>query len=137
MTSSKNSVVIDSNVWISALVFGGNPRRVFELAVQNGISIVMSAEIETEVRRNLHTKFPGFADDFEELLHILRGHLRYVKLGSIEVTASRDSDDNRVLETAVLSHTKLIVSGDKDLLSLKMYAGIHILTPVEFLTDTA
>ena len=95
----------------------------------------MSAEIETKVRRNLHTKFPSFADDFEELLHILRGHLRYVKLGSIEVTASRDSDDNRVLETAVLSHTKLIVSEDKDLLSLKMYAGIHILTPVEFLTN--
>lgn len=133
MTSSKNSIVIDSNVWISALVFGGNPRRVFEQVIQASVSIVISPEIETEIRRNLYAKFPDFIEDFDELLYILRNHIQYVKLGLVEVTASRDADDNRVLETALLGRANYIVSGDNDLLSLVNYSDVTIITPTNYL----
>jgi predicted nucleic acid-binding protein len=56
-----------------------------------------------------------------------------VKLGGVTATASRDEDDNRVLETAVIGGCGFIVSGDKDLLVLGGYEGITIVAPAEFL----
>jgi predicted nucleic acid-binding protein len=47
----------------------------------------------------------------------------------------RDPDDDMVLECAVVAGAQLILTGDKDLLSLNPYKGILILTPAEFLAD--
>ena len=57
-------IVIDSHIWISALVFGGKPRCIFERAVVDGWTIITSEEIFTEVRRILTAKFVDFVDDF-------------------------------------------------------------------------
>jgi putative PIN family toxin of toxin-antitoxin system len=46
---------------------------------------------------------------------------------------TRDPDDNRVLEAAVTGQVDSIVSGDRHLLDLGVYAGIPIMTPLEFL----
>jgi len=43
-----------------------------------------------------------------------------------------DVDDNRILECAQASHSDYLVTGDKDLLRLKQYAGTRILKPAEF-----
>jgi len=51
------------------------------------------------------------------------------------ITASRDPDDNRVLECAVAGHADLIVSGDKDLLVLGRYDSIPIITVRQFLNS--
>ena len=45
---------------------------------------------------------------------------------------ARDDDDNRVLEAAITGKCEYIVTGDEDLLSLKKYKNIKILTPAEF-----
>ncbi len=45
----------------------------------------------------------------------------------------RDPDDNWVLATAIAGNAKTIVTGDKDLLVLKTFEGIPIVTPREFL----
>lgn len=134
MTSSNEPsiIVIDSNVWVSALVFGGMPRRVFELAIEQGISIATSEAIFTEVRRILHQKFPDFVDDFEALLVALSANIRIVTLGEVTVQASRDPDDNAVIETALKGQAPLVISGDKDLLVLKKHLSISFLTPAKF-----
>ena len=126
-------IVIDSNVWISALVFGGNPRRVLERCVQDGIGIVVSDAITTEARRDLGRKFADFLPDFEALLVALDSRIVYVTLGELDINVSRDPDDNRVLETAVLGGAEYILSGDKDLLSLTSYDTIRIVAPGVFL----
>jgi putative PIN family toxin of toxin-antitoxin system len=126
-------VVIDSNVWISALVFGGAPRRVLETSTRDGMRIIASAEIFTEIRRVVATKFPDFSDDVEALLAVLHEQIDVVMLGSMTIEACRDPDDNRVLETAVLGGATAIVSGDKDLLSLGEFGGIAILPPADWL----
>ncbi len=130
-------VVIDSNVWISALVFGGNPRRIIKEAIDNGWAIVVSEEIFTEVRRIINTKFSDFVDDFESLQAVLLPYIDTVKLGRITVTECRDDDDNRVLETAVIGDASAIVTGDKDLLVLLKYKNIDIKTPAQFLYPIA
>lgn len=127
------SLVIDSNVWISALVFGGEPRRVFEAVVQNGDRIVLSEEMLSEIRRSLTRKFPDFVYDFEALLAAFQPLIHMVPLGSVTVDASRDADDNRVIETAMIGRADTIVTGDNDLLSLREYAGISMMKPVAWL----
>ena len=53
---------------------------------------------------------------------------------AVEVNIARDRDDNRVLEVAEESESSIIVTGDKDLLSLKVYKNIIIMNPKTFLT---
>jgi len=128
-------IVIDSNVWISALVFGGNPRRIFEHVIANGWTIVASEEIFTEVRRVLSVKFSDFSEDFISFQTILQPHTDLVRLGKIKITECRDEDDNRVIETAVIGSATHIISGDKDLLVLESYDKIIIMTPTDFLVS--
>lgn len=130
-------LVIDSNVWISALVFGGQPRSLLEAIVRGGHTVVLSAEITTEVRRILHAKFPSFVGDFNDLLAVISPRLEHVELGSLQVKLCRDPDDDRVIETACIGGAKFIISGDKDLLSLEKYGQIIICTPSEGLKALA
>lgn len=128
-------IVIDSNVWISALVFGGNPRKILEKTVTDGWIIIMSEEILTEIRRILDKKFPDFVDDFEAFYAILLPRMMVVPLGRIRVNVSRDEDDNRIVETAMIGKAPYIISGDKDLLVIETYEGIRIMTPTDFLSN--
>lgn len=135
MTSSSapSRIVVDSNVWVSALVFGGAPRAVFEQALRQGTAIVVSEAILAEVRRTLHSKFPDFVDDFEALLVALSGIVRVVPLGEITVHASRDPDDDVIIETAITGSASMVISGDKDLLSLKKFRSVAFITPSEYI----
>ncbi len=133
MTSSTPSrVVVDSNVWISALVFGGTPRRVLESCVQTGARIVVCEQLLAETRRIIHVTFADFADDFESLIVSLAMFIDVVRLGSQTVTVCRDPADNMILETALAGRAQVIISGDKDLLVLKHYQVASIVTPTDF-----
>ena len=126
-------IVIDSNVWISALIFGGNPEKILKLFIDNKAEVVMSEEIITELRRIIINKFPLFVNSLNLLEASLRKDTVFVQLGSITIDASRDVDDNRIIETAYIGKAQYIISGDKDLLVLKKYEDIKILNPSEFL----
>ena len=130
---SENSLVIDSNVWVSALVFGGNPRLVFEHCIKSGVIISVCPELISEARRIILKKFKSFTEDFEELVSVLEIRLNYVMLGSILVEVCRDDKDNYLIETAIISKSRYLISGDKDLLSLKKYKGIIFLSPADYL----
>ncbi len=119
-------LVIDSNVWISALVFGGNPRKLFETIVKNGHAIIISEELFTEIRRVLHQKFPDFVVDFEELILVLKPLSTGVRLGSLNIKICRDPADDYIIETAVIGGAEYIVSGDNDLLVIGHYENINI-----------
>lgn len=131
--TNKPRVVLDTNVLLSALVFGGRPRQVVELLARDLIDLVISEEILTEMRRHVANKFSAFTDDLVKFEMLLEQDSELVKLGGITITVCRDADDNRILETAVLGSCEYIVSGDKDLLVLERYKNIQILKPAEFL----
>ncbi len=125
-------VVIDTNVLVSALVFGGKPRAVVEL-LADSIIVVISQEIVTELRRIIHSKFPNFAEDLLRLEKLLERDAHLVELGSVQVTTSRDPDDDKFIETAVAGNCQYIISGDKDLLDIGLYKDIQIVKPAAFL----
>src|SRR6266498_3776619 len=121
-TSVKNSpktrIVLDTNILISALVFGGTPRLVTDLISEKLARPVMSPEIMTELRRTITEKFPDFIPGLGKYEKLLTRYADWVSLGGRTITISRDPDDNRVIETAMLGKCQYIISGDKDLLSI-------------------
>lgn len=131
---AKPKLVLDSNVIIAALVFGGKPREILELAVRGLVDIAISDDILEEIRGVLGGKkfqYPArivraLIIEIEDLAHLVQPKEK------IEAIAD-DPEDNRVLECAVESGASVIVSGDSHLLTLQNYGRIKIMNPDEFL----
>ncbi|HUY53346.1 MAG TPA: putative toxin-antitoxin system toxin component, PIN family [Candidatus Dormibacteraeota bacterium] len=134
MAIDKNiRVVIDSNVWISGLIFGGKPEKIIKLFLDGDFLVIVSAELLSELRRKIIEKFPLFTSSLESLDASILNDAIVVRLGSQTVNISRDPDDNKVIETAIIGHCNYIVSGDKDLLAVGSYKNISIVNPTDFL----
>ena len=126
-------IVIDTNIYISAIFWGGKPRSVVDLGRNGQVSIFTSSQIEKEINKKLKTKF-GLSD--EEVAQILFDFSTF----TLPIKASRkitviddDPDDDKFIECAVASRAGFIVSGDKHLLNLKEYKGIKIMKAADFL----
>ena len=127
-------IVIDTNIYISAIFWGGKPREIVDLGRSGQISIFTSSEIEEEIVRKLKTKF-GLSD--EETTQILLDFSTFttpVKTSRRITVIDDDPDDNKFIECAVSSRSIFIVSGDKHLLKLEHYKGIKILKASDFLS---
>ena len=128
------TVVLDTNVIISAVVFGGNPRKVFELILEGRLSLVISFEILQEIGEVLGGKKFQYP---EPVLHILMTELESLaKLVQPELKIkkiTKDPDDNKFLECAVSGGADFIISGDIHLLELGSFQDIPNVSPSEFL----
>ena len=127
-------IVVDTNVIVSALVFGGLPRRVFEAVESGRCEFCYSTEIESETRRVLRDKSGWDEERLERYLPGLWSLGERVTPRRRVNAVKEDPDDNRILECAVAAGGDLIVSGDGHLLRLIAYEGIAIVTPREFLS---
>jgi putative PIN family toxin of toxin-antitoxin system len=125
-------VVIDTNIVISALNFGGNPKAVLELARENRIHNFTTPFIINEVEKVLTQKFGWQMEVTQEVLNDFRGFSQVVN-PSETVAAISYAPDNRILECAVAGRVDCIISGDHHLTDLKTYESIKIMTPTEFL----
>ncbi len=126
-------VVPDTNVLVSGIVFGEPPGEIIALAAARRLQLILSPPLITELRRVLREKFE-FGDDALYLAETL------VRRAGIVVEPDRtlrlitgDPEDNRVLEAAAVSKADAIVSGDRHLLALKVFEGIPIMSPRQFL----
>jgi uncharacterized protein len=130
-------VVADTNIYISAVMFGGLPGMVFDLGLLRTFTLVISPPLLDELEDKLCVKFgvsPGDAAairaKLESAADVVNPHL------TLDVVKD-DPDDNRVLECAVVGGADTIVSGDRHLLQLKAHAGIPILTARQLLEALA
>lgn len=127
-------VTLDSNIYLSALVFGGKPMRLLEMAVEGEIEVAISDPIIEEVRGNLQKTF-GWSDArASEAIDTIAAFTKHVIPTEIIDAVPSDPDDNRVLECAIAAGSEVIVSGDSDLLRLGSYGGIRILRAAELLS---
>ena len=132
-TKTKPQVVIDTNVWISGLVFGGNPEKIIRLFIEGQIIVVCAEELLSELRRKITQRFPLFLPNLGLLEASIREDALFVSLGTVQITASRDIKDNIFIETALTGQASFIVSGDRDLTDIVPFQSINILIPKEFL----
>ena len=127
-------VTIDTNIIISAVLFGGNPEKLIQLASNQKISLILSHDILAETFYILRNKFGWSNNQVESLELMLRDVASIVTPQKRVKVIKNDDPDNRVLECAVEGNADFIVSGDKKhLLPLRYYDDIPIITTVAFL----
>ncbi len=129
-------VVLDTNVLISALLFGGKPGRTLWLVRRRQVIGVMSSVLIAELTTILKRKF-NFSDTALRSVRCRIERAFVVVTPNISITVLADDADNRVLEAAVEGGCDFIVTGDKVLLVLKMFRGVQLVTPAQFLAELA
>lgn len=132
MANKPLRVVLDSNVLISAYVFGGKPEVILKQIIEEQIQGVTSPILIGEFLEVLRKKFSVVSPDILEIQNDIE-ELFEIVYPRMLLRIQKDDDDNRVLEAAVEGKCNYIVTGDKELLELKTYQGIRIVTASEFL----
>ncbi len=125
-------VVIDTNVLISGVFFGGFPRKLLSAIINQKIIACATTEIINE-----------YEEIIQEMIKRKQGYINKTILTPLiktmeiiepvtHIEICRDPDDDKFLECAKDSHAFYIVSGDKDLLVIKKYEDIQIITAKDF-----
>ena len=131
-------VVIDPNVWLSALRWGGQPSLIIQLIEQKQIQAISSENILTELtdilqKPKLQKRLNRLEITANEVVIIAKRLMTLVVTEEIIIPQLRDPKDQMVLATAISGDVQIVISGDKDLLILHPYGNISILSPQEFL----
>ena len=126
------SVVFDSGVWVSAFQFGGTPLHALRRAFVTD-QIAYCDQILDEITAVMVRKFHWQADSVRLLLADMLAEGTKVTIDNKLHGICRDLKDDMVFECAESAGAKVIVSGDQDLLVVRDYPGIHVVTPREYL----
>jgi len=129
-------VVLDTNIIISGVGWGGLPRKVINLWEKGKITLCISAEVFNEYLELLQRRIkPG--KDYQWFVRLIdqRKNIEIVKPEEHFAVIKEDPDDNIFLDCAIAGKVEYIISGDEHLLNLKKFKGIKILTPGEFLRE--
>ena len=129
-------VVIDTNVFVSSFFSRKSPPfQVISLWRKGSFVLCLSSMIIDEYlavlrRFNLEDK-----PEYEEFVSGLKDfpNIVFVSEPRKKVQISRDPHDNKFIDCAIHHKAKFVITGDKDLLSIKRYFEIQFLTPREFL----
>lgn len=130
----KIKIIFDTNVLVSAIVFGGNPRRCMELALEESVELYTSRELLGEVAEKLEKKFHWPEENKEKIIQRIAQHATIV-YPSVKVDRIKNNpSDNHVLEVSETVEADFIVTGDKKhILPLKRHKTAKILLPTDFL----
>lgn len=128
-------VTADSNIYISALNFGGNPDKLLDLARAGEIELHITDDILGEVLRVLKDKFRWSNEALNLAKERLADFTKTLKPGQAVDIVTADPTDNRILECALAGKSDYVVTGDKHLLDLGQFKGTRIVTPADFLAS--
>jgi putative PIN family toxin of toxin-antitoxin system len=126
-------VVADTNIYISALMFGGLPGAFLDLAFAGSFTLITSSVLLDELDEKLRGKFEVAPPDADLIRSRLENVAELVSSPHRLSIITEDPDDNRVLECAMAGRADIIVSGDRHVLKLGGYEGIIILTARQFM----
>ena len=128
-------VVLDTNVLISAILLKGRLSRFRELWKSGTLSPVLSKETFQEFKMVL--SYLKFSLSKNEIKAIIEDEiLPYFEVIDIKEKIDgvcRDPNDDMFLAVAFNARAPYVVTGDKDLLALRKYKSIEIVSPQEYL----
>ncbi|MBA4198330.1 MAG: putative toxin-antitoxin system toxin component, PIN family [Chitinophaga sp.] len=124
-------IILDTNVYISALVFNKKVQEFLEIVLELH-EVYISPFILNELEEKLATKFSFTKEDISHLSEHLKAIVKLVEPTGELSSSSRDIDDNNILHLADFIQASVIITGDKDLLSLKKFNNTQISTLSEF-----
>jgi len=130
-------LVIDTNVWIAALISpAGTARQLVDTVVDHDIDILMSESTFGELVSRLdRPRFDRYreSESWNAFLMALVELALWHEDAETAIGASCDVDDDKFLALGVIGQADAIISGDHDLLDLVAHEGIPVLTPAQFL----
>jgi len=124
-------LVVDTNVWFAGLVAEGLCRQIVKEKL-HGHELITSAGLFEELVEKLRIKFHCTPETLP-FLQIYQARAVFVEPSALPVPVCRDPDDDLVLSTALAGEAEAILTGDKDLLILREFQNIPILSPREFI----
>ena len=122
-------IVFDTNVYISAALYGRLAERVLELASANKVTLITSEVILEKLYEKLIDKLVWSENQVQLFLATIRDLAEVLEPDFELAVVPDDPDDNRIIECAIAGNAGLIVTYDKDLLRLQSYEGVGIITP--------
>jgi uncharacterized protein len=135
-------VVLDTNVVVSALVWGGAPYKLIEAAAAGDIELVTSPALLTELRdvlgrEHLASRLAAQRSSVEQAIEFYAELAISVSPLSTPRVVPGDIDDDHVIAAAVAGSAEIVVSGDRHLLSVGIHQDISIAAPAEALRRLA
>ena len=137
MNTEKLKAVLDTNIFISAVLFGGNPGEVYRMGIKGLFDLVVSADILQEVEECLVQKFLWEPNKSQAFVSQIKRVATVINVQEQVPGVCRDPKDDHVLAAALQEEADYIVSGDKDLLELRSYMGVKIVDAAAFIEITA
>ena len=128
-------VVVDTNVVVSGLLFGGVPGQILTAWSTGAIQLVISPSILEEYRRvglELSKGREPLVSALETLLAMLTVHAFIVDAPPLDERVCEDPDDDKFLAAAVAANVAVVVSGDKHLLRVSGWRRIEVMKPRQF-----
>jgi putative PIN family toxin of toxin-antitoxin system len=107
-------IMLDTNVLISAMVFGGQAGELLNILFDSEHELFVSDYIDSEFKETLQSKWPSKADRVYKLYHQL--DICFCESTKEVLGNLRDVKDIPVLSDAIYHHVDLILTGDKDFL---------------------
>ncbi len=134
--------VIDTNVLIAGILWGGPPHALLERVRAGTVSLVSSPALLAELadvigRAKFEVILKRTNTSRERSLTEMRRLAEVISPPPLPQPVCRDPDDDQVLALATAAEVDLIVSGDKDLLSLTNFQGIPIIAPADAISFLA
>lgn len=113
--------VIDSNIWISALVAPlGAAAKIIELWEKGKFRLIISEQQFSELyevlsRSKFTVKYRVEEKKVEDLIASIAENAEHIFLEDHITNTCRDPDDDMILETAIRGKAKYLITGDKDI----------------------
>jgi putative PIN family toxin of toxin-antitoxin system len=125
-------VVLDTNIFISSIFWRGDSYNIVKKAHYNEILVFITKDIINEMGRVLSRDFYLGEQEINDVINavVLFSHL--IETRERIKVVEEDPEDNKILECAVSSGARFIVTQDKHLLGLREFRGIRIITPSDF-----
>jgi len=128
-------VVLNTNIVVSAILFKGKVSTLMALWHNGTIKPVMTKEIFDEIHAVL--KYPKFMLTKHEIDYILNEELLLffdvITDNYPNISVCKDEDDDKFIRCALSAKAKYIITGDKELLQIKKYKDIEIMSCNQFL----
>ena len=126
-------IVVDTNVLMSGVFFGGLPGRILDAWRSGQFDIAVSPEIVEEYYRvsgTLSKQYPRI--DIDAILALLTQNAVLVPARPLQESACEDHDDDKFLACALAGKAAVVISGDKKLRTVSGYRGIEVISPRSF-----
>jgi putative PIN family toxin of toxin-antitoxin system len=127
-------VVVDTNVFVSAVFFGGIPARLLDMWRNGSVELLLTAEILAEyedVVHRLRGRYPSV--DPDPIINLVVRWATFVQPAPLEGQVCADPDDDKFLAAALGGAGRMVVSGDTHLRAVNGYRQVEVLTPAEFI----